>query len=142
MRQRDRVRAQLDKAKAETRERILRDRDRVSDDELKRLLTHIADHLFDAGFSAGQLRADPRFKRKTTDRLCTCYGQTLKEYCQHHKMLGAAELLERTQLKIWRIAEFAGYSSHTFFSRAFRERFGRSPTEFRRERRRVCSGPT
>ena len=46
------------------------------------------------------------------------------------------ELLERTDKKIYEIAEQVGYSSVSYFSTAFKKTFGQNPNEYQLHVRR------
>ncbi|WP_181592718.1 helix-turn-helix domain-containing protein [Paenibacillus sp. YN15] len=66
-------------------------------------------------------------------------GETLKEYILAQRMERARQLLEQTEDKIVDIAEKVGYMSPQSFSKAFKLETGKTPVEFREERRRFFS---
>lgn len=58
-------------------------------------------------------------------------GATFKELLIEKRLSQAARLLEDTDLPIDEIITMVGYDNTSYFYRKFRERFGRSPKEFR-----------
>lgn len=58
-------------------------------------------------------------------------GESVLEYTRRLKLERAARRLRVTGQKVTEVAFDAGYESHEGFTRAFREHFGVSPTEFR-----------
>jgi AraC family transcriptional activator of pobA len=71
-------------------------------------------------------------------RVCraTC-GKSASELLQERQTFEARRLLVDTQLPINRIAELLGFRSPAYFSRAFKERAGETPSTFRETRRKV-----
>ncbi|NSW91104.1 MAG: response regulator [Firmicutes bacterium] len=63
------------------------------------------------------------FKEKT--------GMTFSEYVIKEKMKQAAILLKSTDYKTYEIADMVGYDSPRNFSRAFKQYYNMTPTEFR-----------
>jgi AraC family transcriptional regulator len=57
--------------------------------------------------------------------------ETPKQYTQRVRLEGAAARLAATRDSVLRVALGAGFASHEVFTRAFRRRFGCSPTEYR-----------
>ncbi|MBN7769670.1 helix-turn-helix transcriptional regulator [Marinobacter daepoensis] len=62
-----------------------------------------------------------------------CAGTTVYEYLREERMKEARVLLQQTSLPIQEIADQTGFSSGANFATAFRERFGVSPRELRRQ---------
>jgi Response regulator containing CheY-like receiver domain and AraC-type DNA-binding domain len=62
------------------------------------------------------------------------YGYGIHEYVQKIRMDKAKELLENSELKIQEISEMLGYKDKNYFSKAFRNYFSLSPTEYRMKR--------
>ncbi|MFN5857788.1 MAG: helix-turn-helix domain-containing protein, partial [Pseudanabaenaceae cyanobacterium] len=58
-------------------------------------------------------------------------GESVLEYARRLKLERAARRLRVTGRRVTEIAFDAGYESHEGFTRAFREYFGVSPSEFR-----------
>ena len=60
----------------------------------------------------------------------------LQKYLQHQRMIRAAELLEKTNMRIKEIVFSCKFSNTMDFSRSFKRYSGLSPREYRRNRRR------
>ncbi|KVK76133.1 AraC family transcriptional regulator [Burkholderia cepacia] len=73
---------------------------------------------------------EKRLSRAFRDNL----GQTVFEYLRHERLRIARDLLDSTSLSIASIAKEIGFSTPGNFATAFRERFGTTPTEWRRLR--------
>lgn len=61
------------------------------------------------------------------------YGYTIYEYVLKLRMERAKELLEKPDIKILDIAERLGYADNHYFSKAFRNYYGISPSRYRKE---------
>jgi two-component system response regulator YesN len=59
------------------------------------------------------------------------YGFGIHEYVQKIRMAKAKELLGRADLKIQEISEMLGYKDKNYFSKAFRNYYSLSPSEYR-----------
>ena len=59
-------------------------------------------------------------------------GRTINEYLAQLRIDRAVELLEKTNLKIYEIAERCGYRSSQYFSQVFYQKTGRKPIDYRR----------
>jgi YesN/AraC family two-component response regulator len=57
------------------------------------------------------------------------YGMGIYEYVLKLKMKKAKELLEKNELQIQEISDYLGYSNNNYFSKAFRNYYGISPSE-------------
>ena len=69
-------------------------------------------------------------------------GLNFVTYLNNLRMRKAVELLERTDKKIYEIAEQVGYSSVSYFSTAFKKTFGQNPNEYQLQVRRQGEGRT
>jgi len=78
---------------------------------------------------AGYSTLRRRFKRQT--------GFSLKDYLLHAQLRKAKELLALSALSVHEVAREAGFADPLHFSRAFSERVGVSPREFRRMQSRA-----
>ena len=82
---------------------------------------------------AGQVSFNPEyFSRRFTKET----GLNFVTYLNNLRMGRAVELLERTDKKIYEIAEEVGYSSVSYFSTAFKKTFGQNPNEYQLRARR------
>ena len=61
-----------------------------------------------------------------------CYGQPIHSWLLDRRMEKAAELLEKTKMPILQVAQSVGYTGVSQFNVAFRQRYGKSPREFRK----------
>jgi len=59
------------------------------------------------------------------------YGKGIHEYVQFVRMEKAKELLADEQLKVQEISEMLGYKDKNYFSKAFRNIFNMTPSEYR-----------
>ncbi len=78
-----------------------------------------------AGTNAPQFMKD--FKRVA--------GMTLVAYLNHVRLANGARLLRETSRSIADIANATGFSDQSYFDRRFKRAFGRTPKDFRSERR-------
>lgn len=60
-------------------------------------------------------------------------GKTLSEYGKIFMLKEAARMLQNTNQKIGDICEELGYTNRSFFNRLFIERYGMTPTEYRKK---------
>lgn len=58
-------------------------------------------------------------------------GETVLDYVTNERLKTAKELLMQTDLKIYDIAEKVGYQDTKYFSRLFKQRTGKLPSQFR-----------
>ena len=72
------------------------------------------------------LRSLQRYVKQAT-------GKTLMERLQHLRLEKAAELLENTEYPLDEIRRQVGIPDAAYFSRVFKERFGETPTGYRRK---------
>ena len=83
--------------------------------------------------------------RRLTELFRQQFGLTVAEYQLSQRMDTARSSLQRSDLQIQQIAEQAGYLNASDFSRAFRQRYGLGPREYRQASRgegmRVVAAP-
>lgn len=63
------------------------------------------------------------------------YGISVKHYIETVRFDRILQLIQHTALPLSQIAETGGFTDPLYFSRAFRKRFGTSPTELRNQNR-------
>lgn len=78
---------------------------------------------------AKAIRCNPRRMNEAFRR---CVGVTAMEYLREQRMSEARRLLAETSLPVQEVALRVGFSGGANFATAFRERFGASPTAFRK----------
>lgn len=71
--------------------------------------------------------------RRLNEAFKSCVGVTVFDYLRELRLSESRRLLAESTLPIVNIAQHCGYSSQANFATAFRERFGLTPSEFRRE---------
>ena len=83
-------------------------------------------------YRIGGLQADidPNFVQNVKT-LCKYHPPTIQEYLLMVRMTRAKELLENPSIKIQEVAARVGYSDNNYFSKAFRNFFGITPTDCR-----------
>lgn len=99
-------------------------------DMIFRILKYIETHYKSGTLSdiSAELKLPPYY----VSRLLKKYtGHTFKELLQQQKLQQASYLLSHTTLSANAVMEAIGYNNSSFFYRAFRERFGVSPKEYR-----------
>ncbi|WP_284644170.1 AraC family transcriptional regulator [Paenibacillus silviterrae] len=69
-----------------------------------------------------------------------CYGKTMIEYTMELRLLTAIERMKYSFMTLEQIAETSGFGSYTYFHRVFRERYGMSPSDYRRQAAMSGSG--
>ncbi len=62
------------------------------------------------------------------------YGDTIAAHMRNHRLAQAALLLQTTGDEVAAIAQAVGYDSPSRFTTAFREVYGQTPVEYRRQR--------
>ena len=62
----------------------------------------------------------------------SCFGQPIHSWLLDRRMEKAAELLEKTKMPILQVAQSVGYTGVSQFNVAFRQRYGKSPREYRK----------
>lgn len=96
---------------------------------------HIQEHL-DEDLSLDQLAKIAHFSPYHFHRIFkSMVGEGVKEYVKRLRLEMAAMLLKSTAHPVLQIALECGYEAHEAFSRAFRQMFGMSPSQFREEQR-------
>ncbi|MBB3111755.1 YesN/AraC family two-component response regulator [Paenibacillus phyllosphaerae] len=58
-------------------------------------------------------------------------GEQLSHYIERTKMAAAKNMLEDHMLKVYEVAELAGYRNPNYFAKVFRKTYGMSPHEYR-----------
>lgn len=96
-----------------------------------RVLLYIEEHL-DGDLSRDRLAAVACFSSFHFHRLFTAFtGETLHKYIRRLRLERALHQLAYSEDTVVRIALGAGFETHEAFSRAFRQAFDMSPTEWR-----------
>lgn len=100
-------------------------------DTVQRVIAHIATHL-DEALDLPRLAADAALSPFHFHRVFRgMVGEAPAEFVRRLRLERAAWQLAATSIPVTVIAFDAGYEAHEAFTRAFRQHFGASPTEFR-----------
>ncbi len=78
-------------------------------------------------------------EKRLTELFRQRFGMPVFEYLVELRLAKARHLLESSELAIKRIADHAGYSNASAFTRAFRRRFALGPKEYRQTRRHLIA---
>ncbi|MDF2662147.1 MAG: AraC family transcriptional regulator [Paenibacillus sp.] len=62
-----------------------------------------------------------------------CFGFSIMEYTKQVRLAAAIERIKYSKMPLEQIAEASGFASYSFFYRVFREKYGISPLEYRRQ---------
>ena len=104
------------------------------DSKIKTMLVYIQDHLSEP-ISVEDLAASVYVSKRVCFRLFQTYLHTTPlEYIRSLRLQKARHLLLSTEHALTDIAHSCGLGSSSYFGKLFRERFGCTPSEFRRNR--------
>jgi AraC family transcriptional regulator len=106
---------------------ILQDQYEVIEDVMKYIRQHIHEPLDRETLAAVAGFSIPHFHRVFTAHV----GESAISYVRRLRMERAARKLRMGAVDITEVALAAGYDSHAAFSKAFKQQFGLSPSEFR-----------
>jgi AraC-like DNA-binding protein len=102
--------------------------------DIRAMLEYIHQHLFEPTLKVLEVR---RRCGVRNNNVSTYFRQTvgmgIREYIEHQRMQAALQLLAHEELEIFLIGLGIGYSHEESFTRAFRRRFGCTPSEYRKE---------
>jgi len=99
---------------------------------VSRALAFINEHHADPDLTLGRIAEAAHVSPAHLCRVVT--GQTglsPMHYVEHLRTSRAADLLQRTDLPVKRIADMVGYRDQLYFSRVFRKRLGVAPSRYR-----------
>ncbi len=131
--------AQLVALRRKLRERfsggLLPDLEAVSPEDpeaafLKKLNQTIAAHLSEENFGVTDLSRALAMSRMQLHRKITALtGRSTSEYLKAARLHRGRELLRGTNLRVGEVAARVGFKDHSHFSRAYRQLFGKAPSE-------------
>ncbi len=122
----------LERARAETVDRIQRDKDLLPD-HLKPLLGYIAEHLFDGLNATEAARQSPvRDKENAGEQLRFHLGETVKSYITKRWVETVAYAVGESDSPIGKIAKSLGQHSQRTVYRWFKRHTGENPGDLRR----------
>ena len=106
---------------------ILQDRSDLIEDVKRYIREHINEPLDRETLAAVAGFSIPHFHRVFTAQV----GQSAISYIRRLRLERAARKLRMGAVDITEVALAAGYDTHAAFSKAFKQQFGLSPSEFR-----------
>ena len=103
----------------------------ADDKLLHRIIESVQAHLDDPEYGVATLCADVGISRVHLNRKLKAFGKDSPGVLiKTFRMKQAAYLLANNKVNVSEVAYRVGFSSHSYFSNAFREYFGMSPREF------------
>ena len=103
----------------------------ADDKLLHRIVGSIQSHLDDSDYGVASLCEDVGISRVHLNRKLKAFGKDSPGVLiKTFRMKQAAYLLANNKVNVSEVAYRVGFSSHSYFSNAFREYFGMSPREF------------
>ena len=106
---------------------ILEDHSACIEDVMRYIRTHIHEPIDRETLAAVAGFSIPHFHRVFTAHV----GESAISYIRRMRLERAARKLRMGAVDITEVALAAGYDSHAAFSKAFKQQFGLSPSEFR-----------
>lgn len=104
--------------------------------KLSPALAYISEHLSDPTLSNRQLAEVLGISEVYLRKLfLSRHGTTPKQYILDARISAAKQLLTDTNMRVTAISEACGFSSVYHFCRAFKEKTGRTPTQYARQNR-------
>lgn len=101
---------------------------------LSRCLHIIDEHIQDEEFNVNTLSMELGMSRTSVyNKIVSLTGLSPQAYLTNYRLNKAMDLLNEHKYYIGEIAYKVGFSTHTGFSRAFRNKFGVSPSQFAQE---------
>lgn len=98
---------------------------------LERLNNIIIEHMGDMDLDVDTIAGKMNMSRPTLYRKINAISNlTPKDLIRITRLKRAAELMTQGEFKIYEIAETVGFTSQSYFSKAFSKQFGMSPTEY------------
>ncbi|MCR4777401.1 MAG: AraC family transcriptional regulator [Lachnospiraceae bacterium] len=99
------------------------------------ILKYIDEHYKDGSLAglASELSYDLAFLSKRIKALC---GENFRDLVKNKRLSRAEFLLRTTDMPVADIAETVGYENKSFFYRAFKEEYGKSPAEYRKKEKK------
>ncbi len=113
------------------RETLCANKQKVSNSFLEKATITIEKHLSDSNFGVKELAeklnmSQVHFYRKLQQLVNQAPGDFIRDY----RLKRAAELLMAGQLNINQVVDTVGFSYPSYFARCFKERFGKTPSEY------------
>ncbi len=108
---------------------------------LLRITRYIEENLDNEKLSVEELSRQVFMSRGSLyNKIVEITGETPVEFIRSVKLNKAADLLERTDMKIAQVGYMAGFTTPNYFTRAFRAKFNMSPSEYVALKRKPAGG--
>lgn len=102
---------------------------------ISKALLIVEENLDNPGFDVSQLAGSLNVSRATSSRkMKAVVGQTPLEFIRDIKMKHACRMLENPNTTIGEVVVALGYNDHKYFTNAFKETFGVTPSEYQKNR--------
>lgn len=102
---------------------------------ISKALLIVEENLDNPGFDVSQLAGSLNVSRATLSRkMKAVVGQTPLEFIRDIKMKHACRMLENPNTTIGEVVVALGYNDHKYFTNAFKETFGVTPSEYQKNR--------
>lgn len=116
---------------AELRELAHTHKDREFMDELLRIIEqHLSSPDMDVDFICAQVGMS---RTKLYHKVKNITGQSIGDFIRSHRLRHAARLMTETELSLTDIMYNVGIQTQSYFSKAFKQEFGKTPTQFLKE---------
>jgi CheY-like chemotaxis protein/AraC-like DNA-binding protein len=102
---------------------------------IERVVQQLRDHLDQTPTLDELARLACSNRRALNEEFQAAYSMSVFDWLREQRLSQAAHLLRTTDTQVLQIAGRVGFTSHGGFSKAFRERFGVSPAEYRQSER-------
>jgi DNA-binding response OmpR family regulator len=100
---------------------------------VQKLLQCIEKNMSNSEYSIDDLSADVGFSRANMYRkIQFITGKTPADFLRSIRLKRAAQLLRDTQLNVSEISDMVGYNTLKYFNKNFKEEFGVTPTQYRK----------
>jgi signal transduction histidine kinase/ligand-binding sensor domain-containing protein/AraC-like DNA-binding protein len=105
---------------------------------MTKITQYIDDHLDSPDLNVEHLSSHLFMSRSTLyNKIVDLTGETPVEFIRSIKLKKAAVLLEKSDMKIAQIGYTVGFSSPTYFARAFKAKYNVSPSEYATQKREL-----
>jgi DNA-binding response OmpR family regulator len=116
---------------AELRELAHTHKDREFLDDLLRIIeAHLSSPDLDVDFICAQVGMS---RTKLYHKVKNITGQSIGDFIRSHRLRHAAKLMTETDLSLTDIMYNVGIQTQSYFSKAFKQEFGKTPTQFLKE---------
>ena len=100
--------------------------------EMRQILEHVHENLFDAELNVSSVRRKCRLRNNNISTRFRCsVGLGLRDYIEAARMEAAGRVLRQRDLEIYLVAMAVGYDHCETFCRAFQRQKGCTPSEWR-----------